>query len=194
MKITISGSLYEKCEDSSHNMWVNTKKGKYGSGIINSNNDPRKVERTGRLGECALGSLLNKNVDWEYRVGGDGGVDFKIGEFSCDIKTASYNPKSKKRIGRSLIKYIDGKRGKLHLKSEIYVSAEIIFENRDNKVAEIEIHGWCCRSELKNMPTEAGIYGYEKNVKGWRNYLLMENRLHRIEDLKQLNECLRKRG
>ena len=52
-------------------MWCSSKPGNYGRGIANTDNDPKKVERTGKLGEIALAKIFKLPVDIEYKTHGD---------------------------------------------------------------------------------------------------------------------------
>ena len=186
--IEVSGQDYRMCDENSHNMWANTKQGAWGGGIVNSATDPRKVERSGRIGEQAYALYMGKEVDWTYRRGGDN-KDFSLGSFSVDVKTSSYNPK--KSPDAALIKYIDARRGKLQLKCDVYVACEITYENREQEIAKVAIHGWVARSEIQHLPRRAGIYGYKKSEgKGWMNAIMKFDSIHPINQLLDIQQIL----
>src|SRR5260221_9217812 len=88
LKVEVSGSEYDLCEHSSHNMWANTKTGEWGSGLANTEGDPRKVERTGRLGEMALAKLVGIPIDLAYRVYGDDRDATLLRNIKVNMKTA----------------------------------------------------------------------------------------------------------
>lgn len=188
MIIVISGTNYRKCAENAFNMACNKKTGSFGRGVINTKDDPRKVERSGRIGEQAYAIYMDKEVDWSYRPKGDT-KDFDLGNFAVDVKTSSYNPR--KKTDRALIKYIDAQYGKVNLKSDIFVACEITHEDIDNEVAQVEIHGWLSQSEVHNLPRKPGIYGYLKREgRGWMNAVMYFDKLHPIEDLKLIQDIL----
>jgi hypothetical protein len=81
---------YNLCKVTSKNYWANRKKGTWGSGLVNTEEDPRRVERTGLLGEMAFAKLFNVLIDLKYREGGDD-QDFKIGLNTYNVKCATKN-------------------------------------------------------------------------------------------------------
>lgn len=188
MRVFIDNSDYEIAKDASENMWCSGKSGRYGRGILNTKDDKFRTERSGRLGEVALGKVLGLEIDSMYRHGGDN-FDFKVGCLSIDIKTSVKKQTSQNRIRRSYVRYMDGRRGRLNLKCDLYVAAEVD-DDTETQTAVVDIFGYMSRSGLKDLPTAPGIYGYEKGVSGWRNYLLMENRLYDIQELIDIKEIL----
>ncbi len=70
-KVDIVGEEYDMCVDFSKNMWANKKKGEWGRGMMNTDADPYKTERTGIIGEMGYAKLENIPVDMMYREGGD---------------------------------------------------------------------------------------------------------------------------
>ena len=73
----------------SSEMWVNTKKGEWGSGLINTKDDPYRAERIGRMGEIAFSKLTGLPVNISYIKGGDK-CDFTLEDGrTVNIKTAA---------------------------------------------------------------------------------------------------------
>lgn len=184
MIVIVSGTLYRKCEDNSHEMWANQKKGEYGKGCVNSKADPRKVERVGRLGECAYGLVFDKEPDWSYRQGGDD-YDFLLGPFHVDVKTST-SPTATK----TYLKYSAKSGRPLPIKCDIYVGAQLLEEDPELGYAKVKLCGWLHRNELDACPIRPGVRGFEKGKFGWQNYDLEFELLHDIEDLIIIQDVL----
>ncbi len=87
LKLVVSGEDYRACRKASGNMWANTKKGAYGKGLNNTNSDPHRVERLGRLGEMAMARHLGVEPNLDYKKYGDD-RDFTYKGLKVDVKTA----------------------------------------------------------------------------------------------------------
>lgn len=175
MKIQISSKLYEKCRKHSQNRWSNKKKGFFGRGIINSNDDPCKVERIGLLGEAALALYIDQKVDYKYRDDGTP-FDFNIGGFNIDLKTASRN------YGCGLIRAISDRGANIELKSDVYVFAYLEGENKEEKSASIVLTGWLERCKIQTQSVVPARVGRHFN------YECKYTDLNPIETLKNLQE------
>lgn len=68
-------------------MNVSNARGEWGAGLMNTDNDQYATRRTGRLGEIALGKLINENIDTKYYLNGDQ-YDFKVNGITIDVKTS----------------------------------------------------------------------------------------------------------
>lgn len=136
-EVFIDSDEYEICEDFSHKMWANKKKGFYGRGMINNEDDPRRVERTGILGEMSVAKLLDLPINVTYMEGGDQ-QDFVINGKKADVKTATRN------YGALLIRasYNGNTADLIKLDKDIYVSAFIIEENKQDKFAKLGVVGY----------------------------------------------------
>ena len=158
MKIIISSELYQKCDTCSQNRWSNKKKGFFGRGLINSQDDPCKVERIGLLGEAALSQFIDRKVDFEYKEGGTPS-DFKFNNYSLDIKTAARN------YGCGLIRAKTESNYVISLKSDIYVFAFLESETRQKNEAVVVLAGWLTKEDIekcKIVPARIGKhYNYE---------------------------------
>lgn len=165
-------------------MWANKKIGSYGSGVVNSKKDPRRVERVGRLGECAYGLMFDKEVDWEYRQGGDD-QDFWLGPFKVDVKTST-----KADATKCYLKYCSKGGRATPVKCDIYVCAQVLDEEVGEGCVKIRLCGWIHKNELDVCPIRPGARGFEKGKYGWMNYELEFNLLHDIEDLVVIQEVL----
>jgi hypothetical protein len=145
------------CEAAAHDMWSHTKKGFYGSGIINSKKDPYKVERTGRLGEFAVAKTLNCAINFDYIQFGDS-HDILLNDKKLDVKTASYN------YGCGLVR-VEGGRGRaIPLKSDIYCFAFIKEDDTENKTAIVVIAGFTTKEKLEKLKHVDARQGNHKNV------------------------------
>jgi hypothetical protein len=133
----ITGDDYIKCEEFSFLMWANKKeKGFYNNGIAATNNDPELPERTGLLGEAALGYYLGITPNLVYKEKGER-TDFRYQDKSVDIKTSIKRHFS----DTSLIRIINDKGQYIPLKSDIYIAAFKQNEDREKKSAEIVLVG-----------------------------------------------------
>jgi hypothetical protein len=172
IRIIVKDQDYIDCCAASGNMWCSSKSGEYGYGLLNSPLDRHRTERLGRIGEKALSLYLNKEVDFEYKVGGDNG-DLKS-EKIVDIKTASRN------YGKLLIQAKSEFGYCITLKSDYYVGAYCVSECAKNKLAEIELVGWINKRKVITKPIVPAMRGTHKN------YEVKYSELEPIETLKVL--------
>ena len=141
-EVFINRDEYEICEDFSHKMWANKKKGLYGSGMINSPADPRLVERTGLLGEMSVAKLLDLAVNITYMEGGDH-QDFVISGKRTDVKTSSKN------INALLIKARENDLSELiTLDKDLYIGAYVMEDNRYYKFAKVGVVGYIPKGNI----------------------------------------------
>jgi len=141
-------------------MWCSEKSGSYGKGLANTQKDPLRVERTGRLGEMALAKVAGLCVDLEYKENGDE-YDFCVGGVSIDIKTST------RCTGYGLIyanSYWSNRKQRL---SDRYVFAYVENDNQQERVAEVILVGYIKSPLLKNRPT---VPGFKRG--GHMNYLI----------------------
>ena len=146
LKCVVEGKDYEVCENVE--MWSSSKPGEYGKGFANSNDDPFRVERTGKLGEMALAQIIELPVDFKYTEFGDL-TDFSITpQATIDVKTAT-------RLSdycASLITAINSNGKQIQLKSQYYVAAYINHDDRVAKRAEVIIVGAISAKDIKRLP------------------------------------------
>jgi len=157
--VVVSGSDYELCDYTSHNLWANKKTGVFGRGLINEKSDERRVERTGLLGEMAYSRLINQPVNLEYKEFGEK-HDFVVNGKTVDIKTQTQCS----RHCESFI-YAKDKIAPLPLLSDFYIFSFVEKENRVEQYAEIVFVGYIKRenisTKLKPSPIrEASHYNY----------------------------------
>lgn len=166
-EVFIEGDEYVRCEQSSKNMWANKKTGIWGSGYVNNPDDPRRVERTGRLGEMAVCKVLGTPVDFRYIKGGDK-TDTVYNRFRCDVKTQI------KLYGKVMVRcMMNGT--PIKLDSDIYIFAYIFSDSLSEKKATLYLLGYLPISELITKKKEP------KN--NWVNYVCPYNELHDIKKL-----------
>src|SRR5574337_737239 len=152
ISVEVLGHNYDLCQQASSNLWANTKKGRYGSGLINSNKDPRKVERVGLLGEMAFSILSKLPVDFGYKEGG-ASYDFILKDGrTVDIKTESklhdYNC--------GLIYAISDWGKPIMLRADLYVFCYLKEESKDNKKAVINFLGYCTQDFVTQCSVKPG--------------------------------------
>jgi hypothetical protein len=68
--VKLNSEEYAFCAESAQDLWANTKKTAYGKGILNSEQDKTRTERTGILGEMAFAKIAGLVVDATYSEGG----------------------------------------------------------------------------------------------------------------------------
>jgi hypothetical protein len=156
LKCIVDGKDYEVCENPE--MWSSSKPGEYGKGIANTEDDPLKVERTGKLGEMALAQIIQEPVDFEYRKLGDA-YDFIIDKYTVDIKTATKLPS----YNASLITAVNENGKMLDIKCDYYVAAYINHDDRQSKRAEVIIVGVMSSQQIKRLPRKPAKKGKHLN-------------------------------
>ena len=154
--VVISPEDYIACDESSRNMWANKKSGMYGKGLNNTDDDPFRVERVGRLGEMGLARLLGTYPDLAYKEGGDSG-DIIFNGLSIDTQVAFRN------YGCGLIYAINEWGNVITVKSDIYVFGYLKSEDRDANSAEIAYVGWAPRKLIMEQPILPARKGRHKN-------------------------------
>ena len=158
IQVYISIEEYNIASKSAQEMWANSKKGNYGRGLVNTNTDPFKVERVGRLGEIAFSKIFGVPVDLGYREGGDS-YDFLLNGQHYDIKTRcqKYDP----QVG--MVYSFTGSGKPIPLKSDIYVFG--LFEESILGLHTVFLAGYCTKEQLITLgPTKArrgSHYNYE---------------------------------
>ena len=159
--VRVTGSEYTACETAASNRWSNKKKGVWGKGIINTDEDPHKAERVGILGEVALSKLISVPADLEYREKGDK-QDFVYKNKKIDVKTNFYlNSKQVGYIKCALFNkntYTATKVLFSHFDKDIFVFSFLDKEDRKNKEAVICFIGFIFRSDLCMKYIEPGHY------------------------------------
>lgn len=156
VQVLVKGEEYAICEESSRNRWSNTKTGHYGKGMINTESDAHRVERTGMLGEMALAKLFNLDVDIRYIHMGDK-YDFIIGgSATLDVKTATKN------IGSGLIYARKNRLAPvMELTKDIYVFAFIEYDDLSSKEAMINIVGYIKGKDISDDLYQGRAQGSE---------------------------------
>lgn len=175
--VKLNSEEWNFCHEASTEYWSQSKKGSYGKGILNTNEDPARVERTGLLGEVAFAKISSLVVDATYSEGGEP-HDFSGDWGSLDIKTAS-----KLQTYKSILVYSQTESGKnIPLTSEIYVGAFISHEDIEAQKATVVIVGWCTKEAIAAKPLV-------KARKGW--HLNKEMPYSELRDLGELLEIIK---
>jgi hypothetical protein len=172
--IVIRNRLYKKCVKSSKEQWGNSKKDKYGVGIINTDGDKYKTFRWGKLGESGFGVRYDVGEpEWKFVEFGDKGEDFIIGNFnrSLDIKMSKLIQVESKGIW-------------LGLKSDIYVIGEIDKDYRSEEEAVVKLKGFITKIKIEKLVKEGKIVK-EVGVGGndWKNYKITTDMLSPLPKL-----------
>ena len=134
ISVQVENEEYQMCEDYSHVCWSTKKKGSdWNKGLINNEADPRRTERTGKLGEMAFGKVFGIPVDCSYRERGDE-QDFILQDHKVNLKTASrnyyYGLVKAKEYGKVL-----------EIKHDLFAFAFVKYDDRAAKSAEIILVG-----------------------------------------------------
>lgn len=125
-RVLIEGQNYEVCDHYSFQRWSNVKKGEWGEGLVNSKDDPRKVERVGLFGELVVGILFCKRIDLTYREGGDQ-FDFLLFDKTVNVKMRTEAPP---RHDRGIIKCRHSDQSPyMPLKQELYLFGYLDWEH-----------------------------------------------------------------
>ena len=158
--VTVENEEYDLCVQASSDMWCNTKIGEFGEGLINNKEDPRKVERTGRLGEMAFSKVFNLPIDLNYINEGDQFdfiLDLPEKSYTIDVKTAARN------YNEGLIRALDDKGHYIELKCSHYVFGYIASEDRINRKAKVGLVGWESQENIIQRPLVNAKRGKHKN-------------------------------
>lgn len=170
MLVRVDGDNYKRCVEAASNYWASSKNGNYGRGLINSEDDPTKVERTGLLGEMAFSIMTGLPVDFSYKKGGDK-TDFILNGKSVDVKTAASN------YGANCIKAYTASGKYVFRELDIYVAAYVVEDNGESAI--VNLVGYELGSVIKEFtPKGARAKGLHKNFE------LDHKNLKQIEDLK----------
>lgn len=170
MLVIVEKDHYRQVEEAAKNQWANSKRGFYGSGILNSKKDPTKVERTGLLGQSAFSIISGLPTDFSYKKGGDK-YDFIFGGYTFDVKTAAKN------YGAALIKCINEWGKPCFKQHDIYIGAYIVVDNNSDGIAQVSFQGYELGSRVAKFPVKNARQGVHKN------YELTYNKLRPIETL-----------
>lgn len=145
--VEVMGEEYERVKNFSSNMWANKKRGKWGSGLINTPQDEYRAERMGILGEMAFAKIFGYSVNLNYCEGGEI-YDFEIMDKKIDVKT------SYKYQGAAFIKAVNVNGSVIKLVSDYYVFAFIMSERLN--YAKIALVGFEKIENIKNMDYTKG--------------------------------------
>jgi hypothetical protein len=167
LRVVVEGEEYQLCEDSSHNMGANKKTGVWGRGFRNTSGDPRKVERTGRLGEMAFGKLTETPIDLSYKRMGDKEDTVYEGK-SVNVKTAFA------LYGEIYVRYSMNNRV-LTLHEDVFVFAYLRNEDRNKKIATVDFLGCLLKSEI--------VTKEKRPRENWINYVCPYADLHSMKEL-----------
>lgn len=171
--ITLDKEEYLFCEKESKNRWASSKKGQYGKGLVNTDDDPFFVERIGLLGENAVFKYLGIPFVTEYRKGGDGGWDINLNKTLLDIK-----------CGTRLRSYHDV-RYHFDYNCDGFIFTGVEYENQIEKTASILLYGYCSKiqflassriglSKLDKGKIRTLDFCFLKNIKQLKNISLEE--------------------
>lgn len=179
-KVDIVGEEYDMCVDFSKNMWANKKKGEWGRGMMNTDADPYKTERTGIIGEMGYAKLENIPVDMMYREGGDD-YDFVRNDKKINIKTSHKEPWYQSGLVKA--GYYRTKDGQtefisLEIKHDYFVFGFLTLDDIKNRMASVIFVGGCDKETLINRELKKAIKGSHMN------YQIHFNDLTEMRDIK----------
>lgn len=141
---------YLKCINAACDMWANTKRGKWGSGVINSPNDEFRSERIGRLGEFAVAKILKITPDFKYV---NGGTKFDLVYKNKLIEVKTSDGYSKYKIGMIRAKIFKNKTNSyknIPLTSDIYLFCEAQ-DFFNEQLAYVCVIGWIPREKIHRI-------------------------------------------
>lgn len=161
--VKIPPEEWQVCDEVSRNYWSQKKRGQYGKGILNTQSDPAKTERTGLLGEMAFAKISGLDMDISYVEGG-AAHDFTFvsstgEELSIDIKTAH-----KLQPYKAMLIYAQSGSGKdIPLNSTYYVAGYIANEDIEAQKATVILIGYCHRDLVLSKDLVKGKQGFWLN-------------------------------
>lgn len=148
LKVEVTGHEYDLCERSSHDMWANKKTGEWGSGLANTEKDPHKAERIGRLGDMALAKITGTPIDLAYRVYGDDRDTTLLKNVAVNVKTACRKPS----YNAGLVKAVDATGQPTPLRQDVYVFGYVEREDRQAKMATVVFVGVETKDNILGRP------------------------------------------
>ncbi|HOT89505.1 MAG TPA: hypothetical protein PLC59_00370 [Bacteroidales bacterium] len=150
--VIVKEDEYQFCVWSSENMGANTwksnniKEDKWKRGYINTPNDPRKVERRGRIGELAFCKLTGTAVDFRNISGGDVfGDTIYLGK-KTNVKNQS------KPYGVGQVRHQTGYGKTLPIRQDLYVFGWTESEDRSRCVATVRFWGASTKKMIEQSP------------------------------------------
>ena len=152
VKVVIGGGEYDICENSK--LWCSSKKSSWGRGLINTEDDKKKAERTGLLGEMAFSKISGFPINIEYCEGGKDTDFHKI-----DIKTATKKPD----YNAGLIRCASESKKKIQLKSDLYVFGYVENDLVQEKIAVVVLVGGEYRENIEKTPIKRAKLGHHYN-------------------------------
>lgn len=157
--VYINPDEYEICVKAAANMWANKKTGSdYNKGLINTKQDPHRAERTGKLGEMAMGKIVGLPMDTEYRQFGDE-QDFIYRNNKINVKCTSEYPSYEAGLTRCL----SDKGFPIELVQDIYVYGYLKNENRQSKEANAVIIGYQTKEFIEKLEKVKARKGLHRN-------------------------------
>ncbi len=154
-RVRITDDEYKAVE--SPNLWSTSNKSPYRKGLMNSPDDPMRVERQGKMAEMAFAKLFHGlGVDTNFYKGGDS-RDFWLGPASVDIKNATTPSAIKNQCNFLRVVTEDGYSVKP--KCDIYVSAYTEWESRQAKFISVLLVGWQGKKYVESLPSEPAPNG-----------------------------------
>lgn len=157
--VEIEGDEYIACDNASRNFFASQKKGNYGKGLLNTEDDPYRTERIGYLGQMAFGKLIDEPVDLVYRKGGDKQDNIIANNVKVDMKCASRN------YGSNLIQKTSEYGVRQKIDKQVYVSSFLESENREEKKAEVLLVGYALKKDVLGSEVEKSPIGEHFNYK-----------------------------
>lgn len=179
-RVGIPPDEYRECVKSSLILNCSTKTGKWGRGYRNTEDDPRHVERAGKLGEVAWSKIFGTSVDMTKLPDGKSDeFDTVFLGVTIDVKT------SLDRLYDYSVQYIDNHGNDKPLSSEMYVFAFMESEDRTKEVASVVFVGWATRTELLVGRKKVKSVWDEKRKceEQWGNCVVTFKELHPMTEL-----------
>jgi hypothetical protein len=175
IEVRIEKEDYKICAHYSKMRWGSTKPGYYGSGCINTPEDPYKAERIGLQGEVAVAKVFpGLAVDIEYKKGGDR-TDFLISDYTTDMKTSRCN------LSRILITAIS-EMGHVFDIKDIYLGGYRKREFIEDKLSIIHLVGFTTKERVLTLPiVPAPTWKGDTRTKLHQNYEIYFSRMLSIE-------------
>jgi hypothetical protein len=172
--VVVEGEEHEVADDFSQNMWTKEKPdGFWNKGMLNTEKDKFKTERTGILGEIAFAKIFGLPVNIQYKKNGEP-YDFILNGKKLDIKTSR-----SKRIHSGLVRGQNKNGEKILLLCDIYFFCILVSEDRENKHAEILLVGLTGKKDL----CKGGLYPSKRKLTEHLNYEIEYKNLHKTLDL-----------
>jgi len=143
LSVIVKGAEYDYAVKAGNNMSVVSERSEFGQSYTNTSADKQASQRTGRLGEIALGKLIHSDIDSRYLIHGDK-YDFIINGKTIDIKTSYQHMDPYVAMYKTDTDYI------YKYECDYYIFAYKDYDHRERRETKITFDGYVLGEEIRS--------------------------------------------